>query len=122
MSSAFIASAKFDTLEIIFMVVAGILALPLMYAVHCGLNYCCLRHARRFCRQNGLEVSKWRCGPAFEQSGIKTEFTLVELDCLDARKQRRLVRLLVWVFGIRKVLNDEKHPESHDELSPQSRG
>jgi len=59
---------------------------------------------------------------AFDQSGVKTEFTIVELDCLDGQKQRKLVRLLVWVFGIRKVLNDEKYPESFDEKWPQTRG
>jgi hypothetical protein len=33
-----------------------------------------------------------------------------------------LVRLLVWLFGIRRVLSDEKFPESHDEQSLQARG
>jgi len=110
--------AKF---EIIFIIVVGILALPLMYAVHCCLDYCCLRHARRFCRQNGLEISRSRWQPAFDRTGVKTEFTLVELDCLDGRKQRKLVRLIVWVFGVRKVLNDESYPDSYDEQWPQKR-
>ena len=116
MPSVFIAAAKFDTPEIIVIVAAAILALPLLYAVHCALNYCCLRHARRFCRKNGPSVSRWRFGPAFDQSGIKTEFTLVEVDCLDSQRQRRLIRLVVWI-GIRKVLNNENYPASHDEKS-----
>jgi hypothetical protein len=109
-------------LLILVFVVVGILGLLLMYAVHCALDYCCVRHARRFCRRNDLEVCRSRAGMAFDQSGVKTEFTIVELDCLDGQKQRKLVRLLVWVFGIRKVLNDEKYPESFDEKWPQSRG
>ena len=109
------AAARLDTAEILLIVAAGILALPMMYGVHCGLNYCCLKHAQRFCRQHGFAISRLRCGPEFEQSGVKTEFTLVELDCLDGQKQRRLIRLSVWLFGIRKVLSDEKYPESHDE-------
>ena len=59
---------------------------------------------------------------AFDQSGAKTEFTIVELDCLDFQKQRRLIRLLVWVFGIRKVLSDEIYPDSYDEQWPQPIG
>lgn len=59
---------------------------------------------------------------AFDQSGTKTEFTIIELDCLDLQKQRRLLRLLVWVFGIRKVLSDEIYPDSYDEQWPQTIG
>lgn len=118
--SILIAAAKLDTAEIVLIVVAGTLALPMMYAVHCGLNYCCLRHSQRFCRQHGFAISRWRYGPAFDKSGIKTEFTIVELDCLDSQQQRRLIRLSVWLFGIRKLLSDDKYPESHDEQSFQS--
>jgi hypothetical protein len=32
---------------------------------------------------------------------------LVQLDCFDARKERRLVLLLVWPFGVRKLVSDE---------------
>jgi hypothetical protein len=59
---------------------------------------------------------------AFDQSGVKTEFTIVEVDCLDGQKQRKLVRLLVWVFGIRKVLSDEIYPDSYDKQWPQTSG
>lgn len=121
MSSAFIASAKLDTPVIIFLIIVGVLALPLMYAVHCALDYCCLRYAQSFCRRKAFDIRRWRIGPAFDGSGIKTEFTIVELDCLDDQKRRKLVRLLVWVFGIRKVLNDEDYPESHDQQWPQSK-
>ena len=120
--SVLMAAARLDTAEVLLIVAAGILALPMMYAFHRGLNYCCIRHAQRFCRQHGFAISRWRCRPEFDQAGVKTEFTLLELDCLDGQKQRRLIRLSVWLFGIRKVLSDDKYPESHDEQSLQSGG
>jgi hypothetical protein len=58
----------------------------------------------------------------FEPSGdrrVKTEFTLVQLDCFDAQKQRRLVLLRVWLLGVRKMLSDEMYPERYDEQWPQ---
>ena len=102
------------SLTILGLAAIGILGVLLMYAVHCALDRCCVRHARRFCRRKGLEVRRSRAGMAFDQSGVKTEFTIVEVDCLDGQKQRKLVRLLVWVFGIRKVLSDEIYPDSYD--------
>ena len=75
-------------------------------------------HASRFCKKNGLGVCRVRCQPAFEPSGIKTEFTLVQLDCLDAQLRRKLVLLLVWPLGVRKTLNDEQYPESYDDQWP----
>lgn len=56
----------------------------------------------------------------FEPSGVKTEFTLVQLDCFDTQKQRRLVLLRVWPLGVRKLLSDEKYPESYDEQWPEN--
>ena len=55
---------------------------------------------------------------AFGTSGVKTEYVILELDCLDVQKQRRLVRLLIGAFGIGKVLTDEKYPESSGEEWP----
>lgn len=118
MPVAFITIAWAGIAEIILIVLAVLVTGPLFYGVHCGLDYCCLKHARRFCRKRGLEVKRWRLGPAFDQTRAKTEFTLVELDCLDRQGQRRLVRLLVWLFGIRKVLGDEQYPESPDAPAP----
>jgi hypothetical protein len=115
MLAQFMASARFGGFEIILIIAAGMLALPVFFVVHCGLVYCCLVHARRFCRNHGFQPARWRSRPEFDQSGIKTEFTVVELDCLDLAGQRRLIRLLVWVFGIRKLLSDEKYPESLDD-------
>jgi hypothetical protein len=59
---------------------------------------------------------------AFDESGVKTEFTIVELDCLDGQHERKLVRLVAWVFGIRKLLSDEIYPDSYDEQWPQTSG
>jgi hypothetical protein len=114
MMSSFLASAKFDSAEIIVIIIAAVIALPAFYLVHRVLKYCYLLHGRRFCRKNGLELIRWRCGPEFDTSGVKTEFTILELDCLDVQKQRKLVLLLVWIFGIRKVLsNNESEVTNH---------
>ena len=91
------------------------------WLVHCTLDRLCAAHARRFCRRNGLEVNRVRWQMAFDRSGVKTEFTLVQLDCLDVQKRRKLILLLVWPFGIRKVLSDEEYPERYDEQWPQTR-
>lgn len=109
------------TLAIIALSFAAILVLPLFYAVHRGLDYCCLRRAQSLCRRKGFDVRRSRWRPQFDNSGVKTEFTLVELDCFDAQRERRLVRLVVWPFGVRKLVTDEKYPESHDVQWPQSK-
>src|SRR2546421_8073413 len=97
------------------LVVVGIPALIyLFWVVHCTLDRVCMRHAQRFCRRSGLDIRRVRCQPAFEKSGVKTEFTLVQLDCFAAQKERRLVLLLVWPFGVRKTVSNEKYPESYD--------
>jgi hypothetical protein len=106
-------------LFILAIVVFGIPALMyLAWVVHCTLDRCCVRHARRYCRKNGLEISRLRWQIAFEPSGVKTEFTLVQLDCFDAQKQRRLVQLLTWPLGVKKVVSNDKYPESYDDQWP----
>ena len=116
-TQSFVMSNK-DT--VIVLIMGGVLVLPLFYAVHCGLDYCCVRHAKRFCRRKGFDVCRFRWKPAFNNRGIKTEFTLVELDCFDVQKERRLVRLLVWPFGVRRVLIDDMYPDNYDIEWPQS--
>ena len=109
------------TISIVVLVVVGIPALAyLAWFVHCALDRICMRHARRFCKRNGLDIRRVRCQPAFEQSGAKTEFSLVQLDCFDAQKHRRLVLLLVWPFGVRKLVSDEIYPDSYDSKWPQN--
>jgi hypothetical protein len=106
--------------SIIVLVLVGVPALVyLLWFVHCTLNRVCMRHARRFCTRNGLETRRAKCQPAFEQSGVKTEFSLIQLDCVDAQNQRRLVLLLVWPFGVRKLVSNELYPESYDSQWPE---
>jgi hypothetical protein len=109
------------------LIIAGyVVAIPalvyLFWVVHCTLDRVCVRHTRRFCRRHGLEICRVRWQPAFKPSGrkrVKTESTLVQLNCLDGQKQRRLVLLLVWPFGVRKLVSDEVYPESYDSQWPQ---
>src|SRR6185295_8794921 len=106
---------------IVALLVVGVPAsIYLLWFVHCTLDRVCMRHSRRFCSRSGLDIRRVRCQPAFEESGVKTEFTLVQLDCFDAHKQRRLVLLLVWPFGVRKLVSDEEYLESHDSQWPQT--
>lgn len=108
------------------LIIAGyVVAIPaliyLLWVVHCTLDRVCVWHARRFCSRQGLEISRVRYQPAFEPSGgkrVKTESTLVQLDCFDAEKQRRLVLLMVWPFGVRKLVSNEIYPESYDSQWP----
>jgi hypothetical protein len=109
------------TILIIILILVGIPAsIYLLWFVHCALDRLCISHARRFSRLNGFDVRRVRCQPAFEQSGIKTESTLVQLDCFNQQNQRRLVLLLVWPFGVRKTLSDELYPDSYDIHWPQN--
>jgi hypothetical protein len=103
-----------------------VVAIPVVFysygVVHCTLDRVCVGYARRFCRRHGLEICRVRWQPDFGLSGgkrLKTEFTRVQLDCFDAHKQRRLVLILVWPFGVRKLVSDEIYPESYDSQWPQ---
>jgi len=74
------------------------------------LHYRYIPHARRWCQKSGFKVDRWRTYYAFDKSGIKTEFTAVELDCVDGNGQRRFVFLLVWLFGVKTVLGASEFP------------
>src|SRR5688572_10271960 len=101
-------------LLIIAFVVVGIpMVLYGFWVTHIMLGRLCVRHAQRFCSRSGFEFRRARWQPEFGLSG-KTEFTLVQLDCLDTQKQRRLVLLSVWPFGIRKTVSDEPYPDFYD--------
>ena len=109
----------------VFLIAGFVVAIPaliyILWIVHCALDRVCAAHARRFCERHGLQICRVRWQPAFEPSGgkrVKTEFTLVQLDRLNAQKQRRLVLLLVWPFGVRKLVSDENYPESYDSQWP----
>ena len=111
----------------VLLIIAGVvicipLSLYLFWVVHCTVDRIILTHARRFCSRRGLEISRVRWQPDFELSGgkrLKTEFTQVQFDCRDAQKQRRLVLILAWPFGVRKLVSDEIYPESYDSQWPQ---
>ena len=106
-----------DAPSVVVLVLLSLLSPILWYAVHCALEkYCYIFYARRFCRKIGFEPVSWRCGPAFDKSGVKTEYSIVEVHCLDSDRQMRLVRLLVRVRGVKAVLSIEP-PEA---ISPQS--
>lgn len=120
-ASPSVAFGNLGALNVPLLILVGFLSLPAFYAVHRALVYCYFLRARRFCRKNGFTIARWRCGPAFDNSGVKTELSIIELDCLNAQKQRKLIRLLVWVFGIRKVLIEE-YPESQNESWPSQQG
>jgi len=96
---------------IIVFIICGILVVPLSWWIHCTLELCYIRIARRFCTRRGLTPSRYRCRPAFDDTGVKTEYSLVELDCNDPKEGRQLVKLLVWIFGVHKVLSIGPFPE-----------
>lgn len=87
-------------------------SLLLLWLVHGALQRVCVGHARRFCRRRGFHANRVRWRPAFDETGVKTEFTLVQLDCFDPQKERRLVTLLAWPFGVWKQVGDEVFPDS----------
>ena len=103
-----------DIVTIALIVACGILIVPLMWYVHCGLEQCYVRFGHRFCKKRGLNVSRCRCDPEFEDSGVKTESSIVEFDCTTSDGVRQLVKLRVWIFGIRKVLSIEPFPENQE--------
>jgi hypothetical protein len=115
--------AILTVLGIIGFVIFSIALMYVLWVVHCTLDRICARHAKRFCKRNGLAVQRVRWQIEFERRsdgrrGVKTENTLVQLDCVDAQKQRRLVLLSVWPLGVRKLVSDEIYPESYDSQWP----
>jgi len=58
--------------------------------------------------------------PAFK-SGVKTEFTLVQVDCYDAQDQRRLMDFVASPFGVRKVIGSDFEKDSIEQKWPQDR-
>jgi hypothetical protein len=99
---------KNDWLILPLCIAAAFLGILLFPFVHVGLQHLCVLHARRYCRRRGLTPIRSRSGTAFDASGMKTEYTVVELDCRDTNGNTKRVRLLVWVFGVRKILEDEE--------------
>jgi len=92
-----------DTTNAIGALVCIVLGLPAFYLVHLGINRCCLAYARRYCRRHNLSISNTRSALEIGKSGFKTENIVIELDCTDGDQNRQLVRLVVWIFGIREA-------------------
>ena len=110
-------------LSILALIAVGVPALMYCFwIVHRTLDCLCVGHARCFCKRNCLKILRVRWRPEFEPSGVKTESTLVQLDCRDAGEQRRLVLLKVWPFGFRKIVSDEAYPEVYDKQWPLGSG
>jgi len=107
----------------VLIVAAVVICIPVVlysgWFVHCVSDRICLRHARAFCRRSGFDIGRARWQPAFEPSGVKTESSLIQVDCIDSHQQRRLILLLVWPFGFRKLVSNEAYPETYDEQWPQ---
>ena len=96
----------------IMLVAACFLALAFFgWAVHCAFGRLCVWHARRFCERGRLEVCRARWQPQFDSRGVKTEQTLVQLDCFDVQRERRLVLLSVWPLGVRGLVTNEPFSE-----------
>jgi hypothetical protein len=107
-------------LVIVALLVVGAAGIYGMWRTHLALNHLCAFYARRFCAKRGLEIRRVRLQPGREPSGLKTEFTLVQLDCADPQGQRRLVSLSVWAFGVRGTVGDEPYPDSYDAQWPEA--
>lgn len=101
-------------LSIAALLAVAVLVLPTLWATHLLLGQLCVLHARRYCRRSGLEPCRFRWQPQFDQSGMKTEAMLVQLECLDAAKERRLILLSVWPFGVRNLVSNEPYAPSYD--------
>ena len=97
---------------IVILIAFGILTLPVLCVVHITLRRIYLAYVQRFCRKRGLTVSRIR-------ETHCSECVLVELDCLDHEQRRRLVRLLVWIFGIRTVLSIEDFSDEPPSRAPE---
>lgn len=96
--------AKNHFLLAVFFILSFIFALLCGYFAHCLLEkYCFLKQARRFCRKHGFEPERWVYGIAFEPSGVKTEYYLFLISCLNKNKRRRMVQLLVSPFGVKAI-------------------
>lgn len=96
--------------QIIAFAITAVLAVPLFVFVHIWLERCYLAYGRRYCKRHGFVISRYRCGPLFNMDGIKTEFSLVEVDCLDKNQRHVLLRLRVWAFGVCEVLSADDFP------------
>ncbi len=88
--------------ETLIILLAGILSIPLFLIVHYFYGWVCVCHVRRYCAKNGIFISGWRVAPAFDEKGIKTENSQVEI-LSECQNKKKIFRFVVWPFGIRNV-------------------
>lgn len=88
---------------VVLVLVLGIITLPLYWLTHILLQSWYQFLARRWCARQGMTPLRWRSGPEFDSTGIKTEFTVVEVECDHPEDGRKYVQLRIWVFGVRQV-------------------
>lgn len=96
-----------ETTTLVIGIVAGVLSIPLLGYVHYALERHYVRIGVRYCTKHGYEISRCRCGPEFDDRGVKTEYFIVEFDCISTQGTRQRVKLRVWILGVRKVLGIE---------------
>jgi hypothetical protein len=70
--------------------------------VHQGIASCCCWRLRKHCLRVGLTPIVGRYRPHRDPDGVKTESLEFEVACRTASGEPRLVRSIVWPFGIRK--------------------
>ena len=88
--------------EAVIILFAGILSIPLFLIVHHFYGWVCVCHVRRYCARNGIVISGWRVAPAFDDQGVKTENSQVEI-LSEGQNIKTIFRFVVWPLGIRNV-------------------
>lgn len=89
-------------IETIAIIAASILSIPLFFFVHQFYGWVCVCHVRRYCTSHGISITRWRITPAFDEKGIKTERSQIEV-LSESGPRQRVFRFTVWPFGIKHV-------------------
>ena len=103
--------AAFGMPAIGFLILAGLVAILLLFFVHRMLNRICLVHVKRYCGRHGIEISEWRIYPEVDQRGRKTETTQIEIISSGTEDGRTVYRFVVWLFGIKNVGESPFNPD-----------
>ena len=111
--------AAISNTEIFVLIGAALVSLPLLFLVHSILNRVCFRHVKRYCIANNIEIAGWRTSPEFDNRGTKTENTQIEVYTFSDRQEKRVLRFIVWAFGIRSV---SEHPFDPEDAENEDKG
>jgi hypothetical protein len=113
--------ATFEMREIGLLIIVSLACIPLFSIIHGVLNRICFAHVKRYCLSHDIEVTEWRLFPAFDQTGIKTENTQIEIRS-DGPGGQKVYRFIVWIFGVRTVTvspyNANPEEEANKTLHP----